>query len=147
MNVHDSERMAGMLDDLGYETTDVAESADVILLNTCAVREKPEHKLYSELGIFRKLKDNNPNLIIGVTGCMAQRDADQIRARVPEVDILLGPRNIHHLPRLVNAHKSTFTELRNQVTKYDQRLKVLLYSVSGVGLLAVIAFVLALLLR
>jgi tRNA-2-methylthio-N6-dimethylallyladenosine synthase len=110
MNVHDSERMAGMLDELGYQVTDGAETADLILLNTCAVREKPEHKLYSELGIFRKLKADNPDLIIGVTGCMAQRDADNIRARVPEVDILLGPRNIHHLPRLVQRHKSTFTD-------------------------------------
>ncbi|MEO6906734.1 MAG: tRNA (N6-isopentenyl adenosine(37)-C2)-methylthiotransferase MiaB [Abditibacteriaceae bacterium] len=116
MNVHDSERMAGMLDDLGYETTDAPETADIILLNTCAVREKPEHKLYSELGIFRKLKVNNPNLIIGVTGCMAQRDANAIRARVPEVDILLGPRNIHHLSRLVNQHKSTFTDKHGKST-------------------------------
>jgi tRNA-2-methylthio-N6-dimethylallyladenosine synthase len=101
MNVHDSERMAGMMDDLGYESTPVADAADVIVLNTCAVRERPEHKLYSELGALRKLKKEKPNLIIGVAGCMAQRDADSIRARVPEVDILLGPRNIHHLPHLL----------------------------------------------
>jgi tRNA-2-methylthio-N6-dimethylallyladenosine synthase len=101
MNVHDSERMAGMLDHLGYDSTDAPERADVILLNTCAVRERPEHKLYSELGILRHLKNDNPNLIIGVAGCMAQREADTIRRRVPEVDILLGPRNLHHLPQLV----------------------------------------------
>ena len=101
MNVHDSERMAGMLDNLGYDSTDAPERADIILLNTCAVRERPEHKLYSELGILRHLKNDNPNLIIGVAGCMAQREADTIRKRVPEVDILLGPRNLHHLPKLV----------------------------------------------
>jgi tRNA-2-methylthio-N6-dimethylallyladenosine synthase len=101
MNVHDSERMAGMMDALGYGSTPNAEDADVILLNTCAVRERPEHKLYSELGLLRKLKAHNPNLVIGVAGCMAQRDADSIRARVPEVDILLGPRNLHHLPHLL----------------------------------------------
>jgi tRNA-2-methylthio-N6-dimethylallyladenosine synthase len=101
MNVHDSERMAGMLEGLGYEATEVPEGADVILMNTCAVRERPEHKLYSELGSLRKLKKDNPNLLIGVAGCMAQREADGIRARVPEVDILLGPRNIHHLPHLI----------------------------------------------
>ena len=101
MNVHDSERMAGMLDGLGYEPTIAPEDADVILMNTCAVREKPEHKLYSELGILRKLKANRPGLVIGVAGCMAQREANTIRARVPEVDILLGPRAIHHLPHLV----------------------------------------------
>ncbi|HEX8465713.1 MAG TPA: tRNA (N6-isopentenyl adenosine(37)-C2)-methylthiotransferase MiaB [Abditibacterium sp.] len=101
MNVHDSERMAGMLENLGYSSTDAAESADVILLNTCAVRERPEHKLYSELGQIRQLKADKPNLIIGVAGCMAQREAQTIRNRVPEVDILLGPRNLHHLPTLV----------------------------------------------
>ena len=105
MNVHDSERMAGMLDDLGYEPTAEAEDANVILMNTCAVRERPEHKLYSELGMLRKLKKSNPDLVIGVAGCMAQREADGIRRRVPEVDILLGPRNLHHLPHLLRrAH-------------------------------------------
>jgi len=101
MNVHDSERMAGMMDSQGYEPTPEPEGADVIVLNTCAVRERPEHKLYSELGILRKLKATNPDLVIGVAGCMAQREADSIRRRVPEVDILLGPRNLHHLPHLL----------------------------------------------
>ncbi len=101
MNVHDSERMAGMLENLGYAATDAPEGADVILLNTCAVRERPEHKLYSELGQIRLLKAENPNLILGVAGCMAQREAQTIRRRVPEVDILLGPRNLHHLSTLV----------------------------------------------
>jgi len=116
MNVHDSERMAGMLEDLGYQVATAPEQADMILINTCAVREKPEHKLYSELGIFRRLKEERPDLIIGVTGCMAQRDAASIRARVPEVDILLGPRNIHHLPRLVKRHQSTFTDKHGKST-------------------------------
>ncbi len=101
MNVHDSERMAGMLESLGYDSTEAPEGADVILLNTCAVRERPEHKLYSELGQIRLLKAQNPNLILGVAGCMAQREAQTIRRRVPEVDILLGPRNLHHLSTLV----------------------------------------------
>ncbi len=103
MNVHDSERMAGMLEDLGFDATEHAEQADVILLNTCAVRERPEQKLYSDLGRLRTLKAANPNLVIGVAGCMAQREADSIRRRVPEVDILLGPRNLHHLPMLVRS--------------------------------------------
>lgn len=106
MNVHDSERMAGMLENLGYDATDAPEGADVILLNTCAVRERPEHKLYSELGQIRLLKAENPNLVIGVAGCMAQREAQTIRRRVPEVDILLGPRNLHHLPTLVRRARS-----------------------------------------
>lgn len=101
MNAHDSERMAGMLDSMGMEPTDEVSAADVLLMNTCAVRERPEHKLYSELGELRKLKVAKPDLVIGVAGCMAQREADAIRKRVPEVDILLGPRNIHHLPHLM----------------------------------------------
>lgn len=107
MNVHDSERMAGLLDAMGYEPTPAPTDADVILMNTCAVRERPEHKLYSELGALRKLKKSNPDLIIGVAGCMAQREADGIRARVPEVDILLGPRNLHHLPHLIRRAQET----------------------------------------
>ena len=103
MNVHDSERMAGMLESLGLDSTENADEADVILLNTCAVRERPEHKLYSDLGRLRHLKIAKPNLVIGVAGCMAQREANSIRRRVPEVDILLGPRNLHHLPLLVRS--------------------------------------------
>jgi len=106
MNVHDSERKAGMLEGIGFDATPHAEDADVILLNTCAVRERPEQKLYSDLGRLRTLKANNPDLVIGVAGCMAQREADSIRRRVPEVDILLGPRNLHHLPRLVKSAKT-----------------------------------------
>ena len=120
MNVHDSERMAGMLENLGYDSTDAAEGADVILLNTCAVRERPEHKLYSELGQIRLLKAQNPGLIIGVAGCMAQREAQTIRSRVPEVDILLGPRNLHHLPTLVrraqNGQESDGLDLETDPT-------------------------------
>lgn len=113
MNVHDSERMAGMLDALGYEPTPEPASADVLLMNTCAVRERPEHKLYTELGTLRRLKDSNPDLIIGVAGCMAQREADNIRRRVPEVDILLGPRSIHHLPHLLRQAQRSSTRFAN----------------------------------
>jgi tRNA-2-methylthio-N6-dimethylallyladenosine synthase len=115
MNVHDSERMAGMLEELGYEPTTEVSGADVLLMNTCAVRERPEHKLYSELGELRKLKRDKPNMVIGVAGCMAQREADGIRRRVPEVDILLGPRNLHHLPHLLREtrrrqHNNEYSE-------------------------------------
>ena len=109
MNAHDSERMAGMLDALGYAPTAEPAEADVLLMNTCAVRERPEHKLYTELGQLRLLKEAKPDLIIGVAGCMAQREADNIRRRVPEVDILLGPRNIHHLPHLIRQTQRSST--------------------------------------
>lgn len=108
MNVHDSERIAGMLETLGYESAPAPDEADVIMLNTCAVRERPEHKLYAELGAIRKFRAEKPNLIIGVAGCMAQRDADSIRASAPDVDIILGPRSIHHLPHLIRSAQRNF---------------------------------------
>jgi len=114
MNAHDSERMAGMLEALGYAATAEPTEADVLLMNTCAVRERPEHKLYTELGRLRLLKESRPDLIIGVAGCMAQREADNIRRRVPEVDILLGPRNIHHLPHLIRQAQRTSTRLAGE---------------------------------
>src|SRR4028118_831174 len=118
MNVHDSERMAGMLEELGYEPTTEVAGADVLLMNTCAVRERPEHKLYSELGELRKLKQHNPDMVIGVAGCMAQREADGIRRRVPEVDILLGPRNLHHLPHLLR--ETTRRRYNNEYSTANQ---------------------------
>lgn len=101
MNVHDSERMHGMLEFAGYEKTDDALKADVVIINTCAVREKPERKLFAELGRLRRLKKENPKMIIGVAGCMTPRDGDLIRERASHVDLLLGPRSIHRLPELV----------------------------------------------
>ena len=101
MNVHDSERMCGLLDEMGYRLVESAENADLVLINTCAVREKPERKLFAELGNLKKLKQRRPELIIGVTGCMAPRDADVIRKRAPHVNLLLGPRSLQRLPELL----------------------------------------------
>ena len=101
MNVHDSERMLGMLEGNGYDSIDEYDDANIIILNTCAVREKPENKLFAELGRLKKLKQKNPALIVCVSGCMAPRDGDVIRRKAPFVDILLGPRSIHRLPDLV----------------------------------------------
>lgn len=101
MNYHDSERMLGMLEGMGYQAAENAEDADIVLINTCAVREKPERKLFAELGRLRKFKQRRPEMIIGVTGCMAPRDADIIRNQAPHVDLLIGPRSLHRLPDLV----------------------------------------------
>lgn len=101
MNIHDSERMTGMMGAIGYSYVDDYGDADVVLINTCAVREKPERKLFGELGRLNKIKQTNPDMIIGVTGCMAPRDADVIRARAPYVDLIVGPRSISRLPELV----------------------------------------------
>ncbi len=103
MNYHDSERMSGMLDKMGLIETPSPKDADVLLVNTCAVREKPERKLYGELGNYKRYKHNNPNIIIGVVGCMAPRDPDKIHAASPIVDFLLGPRSIYRLPEILNS--------------------------------------------
>ncbi len=102
MNYHDSERMTGLFERMGLDSAQSVEEADVVLINTCAVREKPERKLFAELGRLRKQKQKNPQLIVGVSGCMAPRDADTIRRRAPFVDFLLGPRSLHRLPEIVD---------------------------------------------
>lgn len=94
MNVRDSETIAGQLEALGFCDAECAEDADVIVLNTCSVRERPHHKVYSRLGVLGRLKQRKPGLIIAVCGCMAQIVGDRIAARSPFVDIILGPRNV-----------------------------------------------------
>lgn len=101
MNERDSETLAGILQDLGYQRAPEAAQADVILLNTCAVREKPERKVFSLLGEMVRYKRRRPGTIIGVCGCVAQVAAEAIRKQVPQVDLLVGPRNYADLPRLL----------------------------------------------
>ncbi len=101
MNVYDSERMAEAMGGAGYVSTDRAEDADLILLNTCHIREKAAEKVYSELGRLRALKDARPDLKIGVTGCVAQAEGAEIVRRQPLVDLVVGPQSYHRLPELV----------------------------------------------
>ncbi len=100
MNVYDSERMAEALAPQGYVTTDTAEAADLILLNTCHIREKAAEKVYSELGRLKPLKALNPDLRIGVAGCVAQAEGEEIMRRQPAVDLIVGPQSYHRLPEL-----------------------------------------------
>jgi tRNA-2-methylthio-N6-dimethylallyladenosine synthase len=101
MNKYESERMAGMLVGLGYEITSQTHGADLILLNTCSVRDKAEQKVYSQLGQLKWLKRDNPDLIIGVCGCVAQQEGNRIPQRAPHVDLVFGPQNIPKLPALL----------------------------------------------
>ncbi|MGD8375590.1 MAG: tRNA (N6-isopentenyl adenosine(37)-C2)-methylthiotransferase MiaB [Acidobacteriota bacterium] len=101
MNVHDSEKMAGALRGLGLAPTGDPRRADVILLNTCAVRDKATQKVFAALGRLRRLKRRNPRLVIGVTGCVAQLEGSEIFERAPFVDLVLGPRGISALPELL----------------------------------------------
>ena len=100
MNVYDSERMAEALGGKGYVETKAADDADMILLNTCHIREKAAEKIYSELGRMKKLKKGKPDLKIGVTGCVAQAEGEEIMRRQPIVDLVVGPQSYHRLPEM-----------------------------------------------
>ncbi len=100
MNVYDSERMAETLGGQGYVATDSPDDADMILLNTCHIREKAAEKVYSELGRFRGLKAEKPDLKIGVAGCVAQAEGEEIMRRQPLVDLVVGPQSYHRLPEM-----------------------------------------------
>jgi tRNA-2-methylthio-N6-dimethylallyladenosine synthase len=101
MNVYDSERMVSALGSAGYEQVDTADDADMILLNTCHIREKAAEKIYSELGRYRPLKNAKPDLKIGVAGCVAQAEGEEIIRRQPMVDLVVGPQSYHRLPDMV----------------------------------------------
>ncbi len=101
MNINDSQKMGGILKTLGYEPAENWEEADVILVNTCSVREKPDQKVLSALGDFKKIKKKNPDAVIGVCGCLAQRAGYEILQKAPFIDMVFGTTNIHHLPKLL----------------------------------------------
>ena len=103
MNVYDSERMAEAMGSKGYVLTETADDADMVLLNTCHIREKASEKLYSDLGRLRSLKRKNPEMKVGVAGCVAQAEGAEIRRRMPLVDIVVGPQAYHRLPAMVEA--------------------------------------------
>ncbi|QYX55921.1 tRNA (N6-isopentenyl adenosine(37)-C2)-methylthiotransferase MiaB [Roseovarius sp. SCSIO 43702] len=100
MNVYDSERMVEALGGRGYVETQTPDDADMILLNTCHIREKAAEKVYSELGRFKGLKADRPDLKIGVAGCVAQAEGEEIMRRQPLVDLVVGPSSYHHLPEM-----------------------------------------------
>ncbi|BCJ85730.1 tRNA (N6-isopentenyl adenosine(37)-C2)-methylthiotransferase MiaB [Effusibacillus dendaii] len=109
MNEHDSEIMAGMLEEMGYQPTSVNEEADFILFNTCAVRENAEDKVFGEIGRLKPLKNRNPELILGLCGCMAQEEPVQqlVAKTYPHIDIVFGTHNIHQLPELVEQARNS----------------------------------------
>jgi len=102
-NNSDSEKIMGMLAEMGYARTDIKEQADVIIINTCCVRENAELKLYGNIGALKKLKEKNPSLIIGVCGCMMQQEhaVEMIRKKYRHVDIIFGTHNLYKLPELL----------------------------------------------
>ena len=103
MNDYDSAKMADILE--GTEAADRPEEADIILFNTCSVREKAQEKVFSDLGRVRKFKAKNPDVIIGVGGCVASQEGREIIRRAPFVDLVFGPQTIHRLPQLIEKRR------------------------------------------
>jgi tRNA-2-methylthio-N6-dimethylallyladenosine synthase len=121
MNVNDSEKVAGLMFADGYESAASAEDADVVFVNTCAVREKAAEKLFHRLGRFKQLKAHKPDLVVAVGGCVAQLSGEAIRQRAPHVDVLVGTHNLASVPALVNrarAGEAGLAELDRRVDSF-----------------------------
>jgi tRNA-2-methylthio-N6-dimethylallyladenosine synthase len=124
MNEYDSAKMLDVLEsDMGMQVTDLAAEADLLLLNTCSIREKAQEKVFSLLGRWRKLKLAKPELVIGVGGCVASQEGDAIRERAPYVDVVFGPQTLHRLPDMVRAVRRNKTPLVDisfpEIEKFD----------------------------
>jgi len=124
MNEYDSSKMADLLHSThGLELTEVPEEADILLLNTCSIREKAQEKVFHQLGRWKELKKNNPNLLIGVGGCVASQEGEHIRTRAPYVDIVFGPQTLHRLPEMINqirGGKSSVVDISfPEIEKFD----------------------------
>ena len=124
MNEYDSDKMRDVLrDSHGLQTANNPEEADILLLNTCSVREKAQEKVFSQLGVWRKLKNKNPDLIIGVGGCVASQEGEMIQKRAPYVDLVFGPQTLHRLPQLLDQTQSNHAKVIDvsfpEIEKFD----------------------------
>ncbi len=136
MNEYDSSRMVDLMQQAyGLRLVAAPEEADVILMNTCSVREKAEEKVYSELGRYRKLKEKRPDMIIGVGGCVGQQEGERIQQRAPYVDIVFGPQTYHKLPEMVNRIRRERVHLSEtdmpEIEKFDHLPRPHAEGVSG----------------
>ncbi|OOE54554.1 radical SAM protein, partial [Salinivibrio kushneri] len=125
MNEYDSSKMADLLNSAGgYELTEQPEDADVLLLNTCSIREKAQEKVFHQLGRWKTLKDKNPELVIGVGGCVATQEGDHIRERAPYVDVIFGPQTLHRLPEMIKQSRSDHAPVMDitfpEIEKFDR---------------------------
>ena len=123
MNEYDSEKMADVLRaSHGYELTDSPDDADLLLMNTCSIREKAQEKVFSELGRWRQLKDKNPKIKIGVGGCVASQEGEGITQRAPFVDVVFGPQTLHRLPAMITdaGAKSVIDVSFPEIEKFDR---------------------------
>ncbi|CNJ19516.1 (dimethylallyl)adenosine tRNA methylthiotransferase [Yersinia aldovae] len=125
MNEYDSSKMADLLASThGYQLTAIPEEADLLLLNTCSIREKAQEKVFSLLGHWKLLKEKNPNLIIGVGGCVASQEGEHLRQRAPCVDVIFGPQTLHRLPEMINYVQGTHSPVVDisfpEIEKFDR---------------------------
>lgn len=125
MNEYDSSRMADLLGDShDMEITHNEEEADIVLLNTCSIREKAQEKVFHQLGRWKKLKADNPELMIGVGGCVASQEGEAIRDRAPFVDMVFGPQTLHRLPEMIDASKTNHIPVVDisfpEIEKFDR---------------------------
>lgn len=111
MNVHDSEKLSGILSGIGYRPAASEWDADLVLMNTCSVRDKAAHKVFTRLGRLKQLKTGKPGLTIGICGCLAQQEGDLFFKDRPYVDLVFGPRNISELPELLSRHEQRREQL------------------------------------
>jgi tRNA-2-methylthio-N6-dimethylallyladenosine synthase len=126
MNVYDSQRMGEVLSERGYQTTDTVEDADLVILNTCHIREKAAEKVYSELGRLRRLKDRSgKDMKIAVAGCVAQAEGEEIVRRAPVVDLVFGPQTYHRLPDLLDRHGESGASVVETELPVDEKFKAL----------------------
>lgn len=123
MNEHDSQRMAAVLEKDGYAVTENVDEADLVIVNTCSVREAPENKVYSQLGRLRRLKDANPDVVIGVGGCVAQQEGETILKREKVVDMVFGPDNFFRLPEMIQEVKQGKRVLHTEWQPRDQKVQ------------------------
>jgi tRNA-2-methylthio-N6-dimethylallyladenosine synthase len=123
MNEHDTHRMTGVLAAEGYAMTERPEDADLVLVNTCSVRHNPEHKVYSQLGRLREMKQERPGLIIGVGGCVAQQEGETILAREKAVDMVFGPDNLFRLPEMLARVRDGERVLMTKWQPHDNRVQ------------------------
>ncbi|MDH3759079.1 MAG: tRNA (N6-isopentenyl adenosine(37)-C2)-methylthiotransferase MiaB, partial [Gammaproteobacteria bacterium] len=125
MNEYDSDKMADVLrESHGYELTGIAEEADLLLVNTCSIREKAQEKVFSELGRWRAIKERRDGVMIGVGGCVASQEGDGITRRAPFVDVVFGPQTLHRLPQLIDdagsRHASVVDVSFPEIEKFDR---------------------------
>ncbi|MGF1774217.1 tRNA (N6-isopentenyl adenosine(37)-C2)-methylthiotransferase MiaB [Vibrio wakamikoensis] len=125
MNEYDSSKMADLLNAAnGYELTEVPEEADVLLLNTCSIREKAQEKVFHQLGRWKTLKDKKEGVVIGVGGCVATQEGDHIRERAPYVDVIFGPQTLHRLPEMIKQSQNDEVPVMDisfpEIEKFDR---------------------------